>query len=128
MERIAYRLTAPGIGLEVGSYAGSYQPFYQGLFMAPHTVVRQSRRPVWRRRCSKGLGLVTTPPSMEERARHYSGHSDEDPGALGGFLPGHPDGFAIDSMALPEPWAMPGYQDQVVMAAGTFVSGCIPLS
>ena len=68
IERISYRLTAPGIGLEVGSYAASYQPFYQGLFMAPHTVAQAIKTACLAARVFEDLGMVTTPSSAEARA------------------------------------------------------------
>ena len=123
VERIAYRLTAPGIGLEVGSYAGSYQPFYQGLFMAPHTVCQAIKTACLAAAVFESLGMVTTPPSMEERADIIQAIQMKTPERLVAFCQGIQMASPIDSMALPEPWAMPGYQDQVVMAAGTFVSG-----
>ena len=68
IERIAYRLTAPGIGLEVGSYAASYQPFYQGLFMAPHTVAQAIKTACLAARVFEILGMTTTPAADEPRA------------------------------------------------------------
>ena len=106
--RIAYRLTAPGIGLEVGSYAASYQPFYQGLFMAPHTVAQALKTACLAARVFEDMGMQTTPPAAQPRADIIQAIQMASP---------------IDSMALPEPWDMPGYTDQVVMAAGTFVAG-----
>ena len=123
IERISYRLTAPGIGLEVGSYAGSYQPFYQGLFMAPHTVAQALKTAVLAARVFEELGMVTTPPADEVRADIIQAIRMENPDRLVAFCQGIQMASPVDSMALPEPWDMPGYQDQVVMAAGTFVSG-----
>lgn len=123
VERIAYRLTAPGIGLEVGSYAGSYQPFYQGLFMAPHTVCQAIKTACLAAAVFESLGMTTTPPALEERADIIQAIQMKTPERLVAFCQGIQMASPIDSMALPEPWAMPGYQDQVVMAAGTFVSG-----
>lgn len=121
--RIAYRLTAPGIGLEVGSYAASYQPFYQGLFMAPHTVAQAVKTACLAARVFEDLGMVTTPASDGERADIIQAIQMRTPERLVAFCQGIQMASPIDSMALPEPWDMPGYQDQVVMAAGTFVSG-----
>ena len=121
--RIAYRLTAPGIGLEVGSYAGSYQPFYQGLFMAPHTVAQAIKTACLAARVFEQLGMTTTPPSDESRADIIQAIQMNTPERLVAFCQGIQMASPIDSMALPEPWDMPGYSDQVVMAAGTFVSG-----
>lgn len=121
--RIAYRLTAPGIGLEVGSYAASYQPFYQGLFMAPHTVAQALKTACLAARVFEELGMTTTPGSAEKRADIIQAIEMNTPERLVAFCQGIQMASPIDSMALPEPWDMPGYTDQVVMAAGTFVSG-----
>ncbi|MBE5768157.1 MAG: hypothetical protein E7333_01005 [Clostridiales bacterium] len=121
--RISYRLTAPGIGLEVGSYAASYQPFYQGLFMAPHTVAQAIKTACLAARVFEDLGMVTTPASTEPRADIIQAIQMKTPERLVAFCQGIQMASPIDSMALPEPWAMPGYNDPVVMAAGTFVSG-----
>ena len=121
--RIAYRLTAPGIGLEVGSYAASYQPFYQGLFMAPHTVAQALKTACLAARVFERLGMRTTPAADAPRADIIQAIQMETPARLVAFCQGIQMASPIDSMALPEPWDMPGYTDQVVMAAGTFVSG-----
>ena len=123
IERISYRLTAPGIGLEVGSYAASYQPFYQGLFMAPHTVAQAIKTACLAARIFEELGMVTTPPANEPRADIIQAIQMRTPERLVAFCQGIQMASPIDSMALPEPWDMPGYNDQVVMAAGTFVAG-----
>jgi len=123
IERISYRLTAPGIGLEVGSYAASYQPFYQGLFMAPHTVAQAIKTACLAARVFEDLGMLTTPASSEPRADIIQAIQMRTPERLIAFCQGIQMASPIDSMALPEPWDMPGYADQVIMAAGTFVSG-----
>ncbi len=123
IERISYRLTAPGIGLEVGSYAASYQPFYQGLFMAPHTVAQAIKTACLAACVFEDLGMVTTPASNEPRADIIQAIQMRTPERLIAFCQGIQMASPIDSMALPEPWDMPGYTDQVIMAAGTFVSG-----
>lgn len=123
IERISYRLTAPGIGLEVGSYAASYQPFYQGLFMAPHTVAQAIKTACLAARVFEDLGMTTTPASSEARADIIQAIQMRSPERLIAFCQGIQMASPIDSMALPEPWAMPGYTDEVIMAAGTFVSG-----
>ena len=123
VERISYRLTAPGIGLEVGSYAASYQPFYQGLFMAPHTVAQALKTACLAAQVFEDLGMVTTPSAASPRADIIQAIQMKTPERLVAFCQGIQMASPIDSMALPVPWDMPGYQDQVVMAAGTFVSG-----
>ena len=123
IERISYRLTAPGIGREVGSYAGSYQPFYQGLFMAPHVVAQAVKTAVLAAAICEELGLKSTPSSDERRTDIIQALEWGTPERLIAFCQGIQTASPIDSMALPEPWDMPGYQHQVIMAAGTFVSG-----
>jgi len=123
IERISYRLTAPGIGLEVGSYAASYQPFYQGLFMAPHTVAQAIKTACLAARVFEDLGMTTTPASNVPRADIIQAIQMRSPERLVAFCQGIQMASPIDSMALPEPWDMPGYADPVIMAAGTFVSG-----
>ena len=123
IDRISYRLTAPGIGLEVGSYAASYQPFYQGLFMAPHTVAQAIKTACLAARVFEDLGMLTTPASDAPRADIIQAIQMGSPERLIAFCQGIQMASPIDSMALPEPWDMPGYADPVIMAAGTFVSG-----
>jgi len=123
IERIAYRLTAPGIGQEVGSYAASYQPFYQGLFHAPHTVSQALKTAVLTARVFEMLGMETTPSSQDTRTDIIQAIKMEDPQRLIALCQAVQAVSPIDSMAVPEPWDMPGYQHQVIMAAGTFVSG-----
>lgn len=123
IERIEARLTAPGVGREVGSYAASYQPFYQGLFMAPHTVAQALKTAILAARIFEMLGMKTTPPSNAERADIIQAIEMRTPERLVSFCQGIQAASPVDSTAVPEPWEMPGYQNQVIMAAGTFVSG-----
>ena len=123
IERIAYRLTAPGLGRELGSYAASYRPFYQGLFMAPHTVTQALKTALLTARVFENLGFDTTPPSDEPRADIIQAIRFGKPELLVAFCQGIQTASPVDSMALPEPWDMPGYDDPVAMAAGTFVAG-----
>ena len=123
VERIAGRLTAPGLGKEIGSYEASYRPFYQGLFMAPHTVAQALKTALLASRLFENLGMETSPSSLERRADIVQAIKFYTPERLVAFCQGIQTASPIDSMALPEPWDMPGYEDQVVMAAGTFVAG-----
>ena len=123
VNRIAYRLTAPGLGRELGSYAASYRPFYQGLFMAPHTVAQALKTAVLASRIFENLGMETTPSSTEKRADIIQAINLGTPERLVAFCQGIQAASPVDSMAAPEPWDMPGYSDPVVMAAGTFVAG-----
>ena len=123
VERIAWRLTAPGIGLEVGSYAAGYQPFYQGLFMAPHTVAQALKTAALAAKLFHDEGMVTAPAWDAPRADIIQAIQLRSPERLVAFCQGIQMASPVDSMVLPEPWAMPGYTDPVVMAAGTFVAG-----
>ena len=121
--RVEARLTAPGIGREVGSYAASYRPFYQGLFMAPHTVAQALKTAILSARVFELLGFSTTPPAFAERADIIQAIRMESPERMVAYCQGIQAASPVDSTAVPEPWDMPGYQDQVIMAAGTFVAG-----
>ena len=123
IERIEARLTAPGLGREVGSYAATYQPFYQGLFMAPHTVTQALKTSILAARTFELLGLKTTPAFDAPRADIIQAIEMGEPGKLIAFVQGIQAASPIDGSAVPEPWDMPGYTDQVIMAAGTFVAG-----
>ncbi len=123
VERIAYRLTAPGIGLEVGSYAAGYQAFYQGLFLAPHVVAQAMRTATLAAALFGLLGMDTAPGVDAPRGDIIQALTLGTPERLVAFCQGVQMASPVDSMALPEPWAMPGYAEPVVMAAGTFVSG-----
>ncbi len=123
IERIAGRLTAPGLGREIGSYEASYRPFYQGLFMAPHTVAQALKTALLTARVFELLGYETTPPALEPRADIIQAIKMKSPERLVSFCQGLQAASPVDSLAEPEPWDMPGYDDPVVMAAGTFVAG-----
>ena len=123
IERIEARLTAPGLGREVGSYAASYQPFYQGLFLAPHTVTQALKTALLAARTFELLGMKTTPAFDAPRADIIQAIEMGDPDKLIAFVQGIQAASPIDGSAVPEPWDMPGYTDQVIMAAGTFVAG-----
>ena len=123
IERIEARLTAPGLGREVGSYAASYQPFYQGLFLAPHTVAQALKTAALAARTFALLGMKTTPAFDAPRADIIQAIEMGEPEKLISFVQGIQAASPIDASAVPEPWDMPGYTDQVIMAAGTFVSG-----
>lgn len=123
IDRIAARLTAPGIGLEVGSYDAGYRLFYQGLFMAPHTVAQALKTAVLAARLFEDLGMTTTPGFQEPRSDIIQAIRLGSPEKLIAFCRGIQAASPVDSFVTPEPWAMPGYSDRVIMAAGTFVAG-----
>ncbi len=123
VELVSYRLTSPGIGAEVGSYAASYQPFYQGLFHAPHVVMQAVRTAVLAARIFEKLGYEVSPYHNEPRYDIIQAIRFHNADELIAFIQSIQMHSPVDSEAVPEPWAMPGYQDPVIMAAGTFVAG-----
>ena len=123
VDLVSYRLTSPGIGAEVGSYAGSYQPFYQGLFQAPHTVAQAVKSAILASRAFELLGFDVNPRYDAPRNDIIEAIRFGDADKLIRFIQAVQMCSPVDAEAIPEPWAMPGYQDQVIMAAGTFVAG-----
>lgn len=123
VELVSYRLTSPGIGAEVGSYAGSYQPFYQGLFQAPHTVAQAVKSAILASRVFELLGFDVNPGYNDPRNDIIEAIRFGNDQKLIRFIQAIQFCSPVDAEAVPEPWAMPGYQDPVIMAAGTFVSG-----
>ena len=123
VEKCACRLTSPGIGREVGSYLGGYDRFYQGLFLAPHVVSQAVKGAMLAAAVFTQLGLAVSPGPEDPRSDIIQAIRFEDPEKLIAFCQGLQYASPIDSHVTPEPWDMPGYQDPVIMAAGTFVSG-----
>ena len=123
VDKIACRLTAPSIGAEVGSYAFGYQYFYQGLFFAPHVVCQALKGALLIGACLQSMGYVTS-PSVNARpydiTRAIRFRTKEE---LVGFIQAVQEASPVDSFVTLEPWDMPGYEDQVIMAAGCFVPG-----
>ena len=123
VDLIAGRLTAPGIGMEVGSYAYGYQYFYQGLFMAPHVVKQALKASALFSRVLGELGYETLPSFDEKQNDIITSIKFKTKEELISFCQTIQTYSPIDSHVLPEPWDMPGYQHQVIMAAGAFVQG-----
>ena len=123
IDLIAGRLTAPGIGMEVGSYAYGYQYFYQGLFIAPHVVEQALKASVLFSRVLGELGYETLPAFDEKQNDIITSIKFKTKEELISFCQTIQTYSPIDSHVLPEPWDMPGYQHQVIMAAGAFVQG-----
>ncbi len=123
VEKVSCRLTCPGLGGEVGSYAGSYRPFYQGLFMAPHTVNQTLKTLCLFSKAFEKLGYDVHPKAEDARNDIIQAIKFGDKTKLIRFMQLVQANSPVDSEAVPEPWDMPGYQDQVIMAAGTFVAG-----
>lgn len=123
IHRIEGRLTVPGMGREVGSYAGSYMPFYQGLFLAPHTVAQSLKTAVLFAAVFEKAGLVSLPASDALRSDIVQALRFASADGLIAFCRSIQKAAPIDSFVTPEPWEMPGYQSKVIMAAGAFVQG-----
>lgn len=123
IKQIEGRFTAPSIGREVGSYAGDYRPFYQGLFMAPHTVAQSLKTALLFSRVFSDLGYQTMPSAQDDLGDIICSIKFGDARKLIEFCKAVQSVSPIDSFATPEPWDMPGYNDQVIMAAGAFVQG-----
>lgn len=123
LERLAERLSAPGVGREIGSYAGSYQPFYQGFFMAPHVVCQSLKTAALFAKVFEELGMRTHPKSDARRSDIIQAIRFGEPEQLVRFCRSVQSASPIDSFVVPEAWEMPGYEHKVIMAAGAFVQG-----
>lgn len=123
VEGAAMRLTVPGIGAECGSTLGNNRLLYQGLFLAPHTVAQAVKTAVFAARVMELLGYETEPVSSAVRHDIIQMIHMKEPGALKKFCKGIQFGAPVDSYVTPEPWDMPGYDCQVIMAAGAFIQG-----
>ena len=123
VEGAAMRLTCPGIGRECGSTLGSSRLLYQGLFLAPHTVAQAVKTAVFAARLMELLGYETEPKSDEVRHDIIQMIHLKNPQAVKRFCKGIQSGAPVDSYVTPEPWDMPGYDSQVIMAAGAFIQG-----
>lgn len=123
VERVSHRLTAPGLGSEVGSYAAGYLPFYQGLFFAPAVVAAASKGAALCAKVFELLGYTAFPAADAPRTDIIQSVCLKTPAAVQAFCHGVQRAAAVDSLAQPLPWDMPGYDDPVIMAAGTFIQG-----
>ena len=123
VEGAAMRLTAPGIGGECGCTMGQNRLLYQGLFLAPHTVAQAVKTAVFAAKVMEELGYETEPHSSAVRHDIIQMIHMREPEALKKFCKGIQFGAPVDSYVTPEPWDMPGYDCQVIMAAGAFVQG-----
>lgn len=123
IQLIGKRLTAPSIGLEVGSFESGYRYFYQGLFLAPHTVAQALKTGLLIGMAMSELGYKNYPslnkvPYDITRAIQF-----DDPDKMINFIREVQFASPVDGFVTCEPWDMPGYEDKIIMAAGTFVSG-----
>lgn len=123
VENAAYRLTSPGLGKEVGASLGVIQSFYQGLFLAPTVVAGALKGAIFAANIYESLGYPVVPNSTESRHDIIQAVTLNSAEALIAFCKGIQAAAPVDSHVIPEPWAMPGYDDEVIMAAGAFVQG-----
>lgn len=123
IERAAYRLSAPGLGKEVGATLGLMQSFYQGLFMAPTVVAGALKGAIFAANIYERLGFKVVPDGVESRHDIIQAVEFGKPEYVIAFCKGIQAAAPVDSFAAPEPWDMPGYDSQVIMAAGAFVQG-----
>lgn len=123
IDRASYRLSAPGLGKEVGASLGMNQPFFQGLFLAPTVVAGALKGAVFAANIYERLGFSVTPDSSQTRHDIIQAITFGTPEAVIAFCQGIQAAAPVDSFVIPEPWDMPGYDSPVIMAAGAFVQG-----
>ncbi len=123
IENCGYRLTAPGLGKEVGTNMGLLRQFYQGLFMAPSVVAGALKGAIFAANIYERLGFRCVPDSCESRHDIIQAVELVSPERLIAFCKGIQAAAPVDSYATPVPGDMPGYDSQVIMAAGAFVQG-----
>ena len=119
----AARFSCPGIGLEIGASLGNTKAMFKGLFYAPHTVSQAMKTAVFSAGLFEKLGYTVIPGALEERFDIVQQISLLAGDKVEAFCRGLQSASPVDSYVTPIPWAMPGYQDPVIMAAGAFVSG-----
>lgn len=123
IDRCAYRLSAPGLGQEVGANLGTMTSFYQGFFLSPNVVAGAIKGAVFASYIFEKLGFNTVPKSTEERFDIIQAVELLSAERLKAFCEGIQAAAPVDSYVTPVPWAMPGYDSEVIMAAGTFIQG-----
>lgn len=123
VEQASYRLTIPGIGGECGSTFGVMRSLFQGLFLAPHVAMEAVKGAILCARIMELLGFEVLPKYNERRSDIIQAIKFNDKEKLVQFCKGIQQGSPIDSFVECEPWEMPGYEDQVIMAAGAFIQG-----
>jgi cystathionine beta-lyase family protein involved in aluminum resistance len=123
VERCAYRLSAPGLGQEVGANLGLMPALYQGFFLAPTVVAGAEKGAVFAANLYEPLGYHCVPNATESRHDIIQAVELKSEDAMIAFCKGIQAAAPVDSFATPLPWDMPGYNDKVIMAAGAFVQG-----
>lgn len=123
VDRCAYRLTAPGLGKEVGANFGLMRQLYQGLFLAPTVVAAALKGAIFAANAYERLGFKVVPDGREPRYDIIQAVQLGSEELMSAFCKGIQAAAPVDSYVTPEPWAMPGYDSRVIMAAGAFVQG-----
>jgi cystathionine beta-lyase family protein involved in aluminum resistance len=123
VENAAFRLTSPGLGKEVGASLGILPQFYQGFFLAPTVTASALKGAIFAANIYEKLGFEVVPNATEERYDIIQAVTFGRPEGVIAFCEGVQAAAPVDSFVAPEPWDMPGYDAQVIMAAGAFVSG-----
>ena len=123
IEQCSYRMTTPGLGREVGASLGHNRSLYMGLFQAPHVVGEALKTAVYAAALFSELGYAVSPTVDEQRADIIQTIMLENSENLVAFCQGMQKGAPVDAYVVPEPWDMPGYTSQVIMAAGAFTMG-----
>ncbi|MBD5516120.1 MAG: hypothetical protein HDR06_16125 [Lachnospiraceae bacterium] len=123
VENAAYRLTSPGLGKEVGASLGILSSFYEGLFLAPTVTANALKGAIFAANIYEKIGFSVVPDGSESRHDIIQAVTFGSPDGVIAFCQGIQAAASVDSFVTPEPWDMPGYDSQVIMAAGAFVSG-----
>jgi len=123
VERCAYRLSAPGLGQEVGANLGIMTALYQGFFLAPTVVAGAEKGAIFAANLYEPLGFRCVPNATESRHDIIQAVELKSEEAMVAFCKGIQAAAPVDSFATPLPWDMPGYNDKVIMAAGAFIQG-----
>ncbi|MGI6018478.1 MAG: aminotransferase class I/II-fold pyridoxal phosphate-dependent enzyme [Marvinbryantia sp.] len=123
IENAAYRLTSPGLGKEVGASLGVNRSFFQGLFLAPTVTAGALKGAIFAANIYEKLGFKVVPNAQESRHDIIQAVEFGSPEGLIAFCEGIQAAAPVDSYVTPEPWAMPGYDSNVIMAAGAFIQG-----
>lgn len=123
IDNAAFRLTSPGLGKEVGASLTALPSFYQGLFLAPNVTANALKAAIFAANIYERLGYQVVPDSTESRHDIIQAVTFGKPEGVIGFCEGIQAAAPVDGYVTPEPWDMPGYDSQVIMAAGAFVSG-----
>lgn len=123
VSRCAYRLSAPGLGQEVGANLGLMPSLYQGFFLAPTVVAAAEKGAVFAANLYEPLGFLCVPNASESRHDIIQAVELKSEAGMIAFCEGIQSAAPVDSFATPLPWDMPGYSDKVIMAAGAFVQG-----